>query len=319
MPITRQLVVRRDGRAVLSYTVKDGVCSIGRSPENDLVLPDASVSPRHAELRVEATAAVSVALPAVQVASSAAILIDLDSEAGTFVGGVRILAQQPHAMEHGEVVAIGPYELVFRAQVQELAPADGRVTDAIEAAARTAASDDAPAAADAAGAPRPPRESDGPRPTSRYLRYLPAIFHDDDFLCRFLQLFEAVWEPLEQRQDHIDVYFDAATCPVEWLPWMASWFGIVLEDHWNEARKRALLTRVMDVYRWRGTSYGLERVIEACVGARPRIEIAPDNPFVFRVAVRPPADADAYFEHDLNEIITAHKPAHAGYQLEILR
>ncbi len=55
------------------------------------------------------------------------------------------------------------------------------------------------------------------------------------------------------------------------------------------------------------------------MGARPRIEIAPDNPFVFRVAVRPPADADAYFEHDLNEIITAHKPAHAGYQLEILR
>jgi P2-related tail formation protein len=106
---------------------------------------------------------------------------------------------------------------------------------------------------------------------------------------------------------------------MEWLPWMASWFGIVLEDHWNEARKRSLLMRVMDVYRWRGTSYGLERVIEACVGVRPRIDVAPDNPFVFRVSVRPPHDADAYFEHDLNEIIAAHKPAHAGYQLEILR
>jgi phage tail-like protein len=320
MTISRQLVVRRDGRRVLSYTLKEGACSIGRSPENDLVLPDAAVSPRHAEMRVEATAAVSLEHPALQVETSAAILIDLDSEAGTFVAGERLLSQQPHTMEHGDTIVIGPYELLFRAVAQERAEVSPS-----QAVAPVASSDGlAPCPGDeAVFDPALPPETyeqpgGGPRPVSRYMRYLPVIFHDDDFLTRFLQLFESVWEPLEQRQNHIEIYFDAATCPADWLPWLASWFGVELEEHWPEARKRALLVRVIDVYRWRGTAYGLERVIEACVGARPRIEITPDSPFVFRVAVRPPRGATPHFEHDLNTIIAAHKPAHAGYTLEIL-
>jgi len=307
MSISRQLVVRRDGRRVLSFTLKEGACSIGRSPENDLVLPDTAVSPRHAEMRVEATAAVSLQHPTLQVETSAAILIDLDSEAGTFVAGERLLSQQPRTMEHGDVIAIGPYELQFRAVAQERAD--------------VVAVSDAPAAVIELDLPRETYEEPSggpPRPASRYMRYLPVIFHDDDFLTRFLQLFESVWEPLEQRQNHIEIYLDAATCPADWLPWLASWFGVELEEHWPEARKRALLVRVIDVYRWRGTAYGLERVIEACVGARPRIEIAPDSPFVFRVAVRQPHRATPHFEHDLNTIIAAHKPAHAGYTLEIL-
>jgi phage tail-like protein len=158
-----------------------------------------------------------------------------------------------------------------------------------------------------------------PRANSRYMRYLPVIFHDDDFLSRFLQMFEVVWEPLQQRQDHIDVYFSSMTCPVEWLPWMASWFGIALEDHWPEARKRALLDRAIDIYRWRGTAYGLERVIEACVGARPDIVTTPENPFVFRVTIHAPPGSDAHLEQDVHDLISAHKPAHTGYTLEILR
>jgi phage tail-like protein len=306
MAIARQLVVRRDGRRVLSYTLKEGACSIGRSPENDLVLPDAAVSARHAEMRVEATAAVSLEHPALQVETSAAILIDLDSEAGTFVAGERLLSQQPRTMEHGDAIVIGPYELLFRAVAQERVEAP------------PASADDQPILDAALPAETYEEAGGGPRPVSRYMRYLPVIFHDDDFLTRFLQLFESVWEPLEQRQDHIEIYFDAATCPAEWLPWLASWFGVELEEHWPEARRRALLVRVIDVYRWRGTAYGLERVIEACVGARPRIEITPDSPFVFRVAVRQPRGANPHFEHDLNAIIAAHKPAHAGYTLEIL-
>lgn len=318
MAISRQIIVRRDGRSVLSYTVKEGVCSVGRSPENDLVLPDAAVSPHHAELRVEATAAVSSTAPPVQVASSAAVLVDLESDSGTFVAGARLLAHQPRAMEHGDVIAIGPYELLFRSQAQ-----DGPVAAVPDGAANgsrtsTGGAELLSRAVDA-GAIQAAGEPAGPRPTSRYMRYLPIIFHEDDFLGRFLQLFEAVWEPLEQRQDHIEVYFNVATCPVEWLPWMASWFGVELEDHWPEARKRALLGRVMDVYRWRGTAYGLEQVIEACTGARPRIGVSPDNPFVFRVSVRQPVRPDPYFEHDLNEVIKAHKPAHTGYTLEILQ
>lgn len=48
---------------------------------------------------------------------------------------------------------------------------------------------------------------------SRYLEFLPRVFADNDFLRGFLLIFESMWEPLEWRQDHIDLYFDPRTCP----------------------------------------------------------------------------------------------------------
>jgi phage tail-like protein len=321
MSVTRQLVVRRAGKTVLTFTVESGTCTIGRSPDNDLVLPDAGVAPRHAQLKIE---------------SGTAVLEDLDG-GSTLVGGVRLRGREPRALGHGEIVEIGPFELIYRvrdrsdvtfvpsrsdvaAQTEESAPpVTTPVLVAVGAGETTDVNEvneaDAPVRETAA----PERPGPGPRAHSRYMRYLPAIFHDDDFLSRFLQILEQVWEPLEQRQDHIDAYLDPATCPAEWLPWMASWFGIVLRPHWPEARKRAFLAHAVDVYRWRGTAYGLERVIETCTGARPEIGLLPENPFVFRVVVRAPDAADLHFEHDLNELIATHKPAHTGYTLEILR
>ena len=310
---------------VLTYTVRRDACSIGRSPESDLVLPEASVSARHAELRTD---------------GAATLLTDLDSSNGTFVDGVRLLPQQPRALEHGQTITIGPFDLAFRSTASDAKPAARPPAEA-PALVEAPGPVEAPAPADASPvAADPPvmaspmaavaepfeahqeRQEDEvrqPRENSRYMRYLPAIFHDDDFLSRFLQMFEVVWEPLEQRQDHVDVYFSAMTCPADWLPWMASWFGIALEDHWPEARKRALLDRAIDIYRWRGTAYGLERVIEACVGARPEIATTPENPFVFRVTIQAPSGADGHLEQDVHDLISAHKPAHTGYTLEILR
>ena len=48
---------------------------------------------------------------------------------------------------------------------------------------------------------------------SRYLGYLPIIFHDTDFLRRYLLIFESIWEPLENRETHIDMYVDPRTAP----------------------------------------------------------------------------------------------------------
>src|SRR5205807_6447131 len=94
-------------------------------------------------------------------------------------------------------------------------------------------------------------------PESIYRQYLPDIFQENDFLRRFLRIFEDIWEPLEQRQDHIEMYFDPHTCPASFLPWLASWFDLSLNMHWPEARMRGLLAEAMDLYSLRGTNYGL--------------------------------------------------------------
>ncbi|HLI05075.1 MAG TPA: phage tail protein I [Ktedonobacteraceae bacterium] len=154
---------------------------------------------------------------------------------------------------------------------------------------------------------------------SIYLGFLPDIFQEDDFLRRFLHIFEDIWEPLEQRQDHIGMYFDPRTCPASFLPWLASWLDLPFNPRWPEARHRRLLSAAMELYSWRGTAYGLTRMIEVCTGLTPLIRELPSQPFVFqiRIIMPPGASAEAVDKAFIEELIQAHKPAHAGYVLEV--
>lgn len=165
----------------------------------------------------------------------------------------------------------------------------------------------------------PPRERwPVPRahgPVSRYLNNLPVVFQDNDFLGRFLLIFETIWEPLEQRHDHIAMYFNPYTASESHLPWLASWLDIAFNSHWPEARRRALVAEAMDLYRWRGTRYGLTRMIEVCTGLIPEITEDQTRPDVFRIRVTIPANSDA--DRDMiDDLVRAHKPAHVGYILE---
>ncbi|HEY8171680.1 MAG TPA: ATP-binding cassette domain-containing protein [Dehalococcoidia bacterium] len=74
----------------------EGRVTIGRAPDNDLVLAALSVSRRHAHL---------------DIAQGAVRLVDEESANGTYVNGVTTLAAPLHP---GDVVRIGPYRLVYR-------------------------------------------------------------------------------------------------------------------------------------------------------------------------------------------------------------
>jgi phage tail-like protein len=175
--------------------------------------------------------------------------------------------------------------------------------------------------------PAPPRPTypmprpEGPR--SRYLRYLPGLYQENEFLSRYLLIMETIWEPLEQREDHIGMYFDPRTTPAPFLGWLGSWLDLALNAHWPESRRRRLLEEAMDLYRWRGTSYGLTRMIEVCTGLTPEVvDLSSDGdgsrlqPFVFRVRLTIPPGSGV--DRDLIEsLVQAHKPAHAGYLLEV--
>lgn len=151
---------------------------------------------------------------------------------------------------------------------------------------------------------------------SRYLRYLPSIFQENEFLGRYLRIFETIWEPLEWRQNHINLYFDPRTCPPSFLPWLASWLDMAVNPYWPEGRIRRLIAEAADLYRWRGTAYGLKRLIEVVTGLTPAITEEPSQPFVFRIslAIPPGSDVDARL---IDDLVRTHKPAHAGYILDI--
>jgi phage tail-like protein len=155
-----------------------------------------------------------------------------------------------------------------------------------------------------------------PTGPSRYLRDLPAVYQESDFLARMLLIFESIWEPIEQRQDHFAMYFSARTCPGDFVPWLASWLHLTLDAHWPEPRQRALLAEAMDLYRWRGTPYGLVRMIEVCTGITPVITEPKETPYVFQIAVVIPPGS-AVRRELIEELIMTHKPAHVGYELRV--
>jgi phage tail-like protein len=167
--------------------------------------------------------------------------------------------------------------------------------------------------------PVPPRATLPPQPVSgpasRYLFDLPFVYHADEFLGRYLQIFETLWEPLERRQDHIEFYFDPQTAPAALLGWLAAWLDLPLDPHWPEARCRQLIRSAVEIYRWNGTRYGLERLIEACTGVVPVISDEPDQPFVMRVLL-PMSEENPLNQALVERLIRSHKPAHVAYILE---
>lgn len=144
---------------------------------------------------------------------------------------------------------------------------------------------------------------------SGYLDFLPPVFQHNDFTGRFLSIFESVWEPLEQRQDHISFYFDPSSCPDLWLNWLCSWLGVSLNPSWPEPIRRAVLAEICRSYRWRGTRLFLARVLRAATGVAPRITVV--QPFVFKVSWPRPIESTTIAE----ELIEQLKPAAIGYEI----
>jgi len=174
----------------------------------------------------------------------------------------------------------------------------------------------------------------------RYLRYLPALYERDDLMARFLMLFESFWGPIEQRVEHMHLYFDPQMAPGELLPWLASWLGLVLDEHWSEAQRRRLIASAASLYRMRGTPQGLLEYL-SILGEKARIiehrannlVLAADSklgqsvalgienvPHTFTVVLNGPSPSAAASEPQVGErlrrvvaVIEAQKPAHTGY------
>jgi len=99
---------------------------------------------------------------------------------------------------------------------------------------------------------------------SSYLKYLPAIFQQPDgdkLLSAFLSPFEQVLSEFEILLSGIDHYFDPRNTPEQFLPWLASWVALELDDKWDQEKKRVQIAKAIDLYRRRGTVEGLKQSI----------------------------------------------------------
>ena len=344
MAATDQLTVRVGERVARAIPLVHSPFKIGRNPDNTLPLQHALVSREHAELTREAQGWTLIDL-----GSANGTFVDgrrlLPHQPELLAPGAAIRIG-PFELTYEPASTPAPAPDRADSPVQPVQAPEPVAPAAAAEPARSAPSQLSGSSADASspdvpstppGAQRgdaslPPPLASAERlcaPTthpkssilpardddSQYLRYLPVIFHDSDLLRRYLLIFEAIWEPHEHQQNHMELYIDPRTAPESFLSWLASWVDVPISPHWTEERRRKLLTEATNLYRWRGTSYGLSRMIEVCTGLTPTIADG-DTAFVFRVqlVIPPGSTADLEFIEDL---IRRHKPAYAGYTLEV--
>ncbi len=103
-------------------------------------------------------------------------------------------------------------------------------------------------------------------PRFSYLdNYLPALFRDEplsaNFLDRYLGNVEGILSAWENRIADAQQLIDVDATPVEFLPWLADWLGLVLESDWEEWRRRHFLKHAITLFQQRGTMPGILRAI----------------------------------------------------------
>ncbi|MCL6458807.1 MAG: phage tail protein [Gorillibacterium sp.] len=150
---------------------------------------------------------------------------------------------------------------------------------------------------------------------SSYVQYLPRVFQQKSgqsdeayFLGRFIKAFEAMLSGktdavgaesvgIEALLDQLHQYFDPSQTPAQFLPWLAGWVGLELEEGLeyygeqdNQDRSAAtkqilplsstrssvnrnLIGNIVQLYKKRGTLEGLKEYLQVFAGEEATINI----------------------------------------------
>jgi phage tail-like protein len=170
---------------------------------------------------------------------------------------------------------------------------------------------------------------------------LPGLYQEDEIDARtgevrpnlaqrFTGAFDELLAPVFSCLDNFAAYLDPTLTPPDFLEWLAAWLGVELDENWPLERRRDLVRRAVELYRWRGTAYGVAKAVEIYTGVEPEVV---DNGGVAwstepqsrlpgsadpRVVVRVPvADAKSVGRARLEALVAAVKPAHVVAEIEL--
>lgn len=299
----------------------DTAITIGRHSDNEISLPSDRVSGKHARVEKE---------------GEHYYVVDLGSTNGTSVNGDRLEKEIPQQLNHNDVIQISSHEVVFE-------QFEGRIR-------RKSPRKPRPKAGNGGGGswvPTPPVNEGDPSELPvglsqygylpeygyRLLQYMPEIYHPnlngsykptpngvdkgenpDTFIARYLGIFESILMPVEWTIDNFDLFLHAQTAPAEFLPWLASWYGMLFDSTWDEDQKREFLKEAHHLFARRGTRHSLHRMLQIYLREEPEIiEYAnEDEPFHFQVKISPSHEEKSEL---IEAIINRFKPAHTNYEL----
>lgn len=229
---------------------------------------------------------------------------DLNSSNGVWLNDQRVEPRIPEVLNLGDIIRCGPFLLTF---VSLMYP------EPVFLERPTVMYDDGimpPVGRSTAGyLPGIPRDQ------SNWLKYLPAIYADDEFLGRYLLIFESIMSPIIWTIDSFDLYLSPDTAPQAWLAWMASWFDLLLIPELPLDRQREIMRQAGWLFMRRGTPAGLQRLLELYFGVIP--EIIEDEPCHFTVNLPLTESATKLGTEVADRLIHSQKPAFASYTLKV--
>ena len=117
-----------------------------------------------------------------------------------------------------------------------------------------------------------------------YARWLPSIYQRNDingknFVRDLLWIVQHLFSSIDDQLDTIHRLFDSHEAPEKFLPWLASWSAMILEEDWPITKKRRLIKKAIEMYRIRGTVKGLKLFIALFTGHEPELR---ENQWPFR-------------------------------------
>lgn len=265
---------------------------VGRSNDNDLPLNHREISRQHMRITWNGE-------------EDAYYVEDLNSSNGVWLNEVRLVTRVQHQIDIGDTIRLGPYLMTVENFVYAQRPAVQRPRSIDDA------SEQLP--------PVPERTADYPpgvpRDQSTWMQYLPEVYQQDEYVGRFLLIFESMFAPLVWIVDNFDLYLDPEIAPSAWLRWMAGWFDLLLLEELPIDQQRRIMDQLGWLFMRRGTPAGLTRMLELYFGVTPEIIEDESCHFVVRL---PLSESSTTLGRDVAErIITAQKPAFASYTLEI--
>ena len=162
------------------------------------------------------------------------------------------------------------------------------------------------------------------------LEALPAIYRSDGVAAGLVAAFDDLLAPVFATLDNLTAYLDPALAPADFVDWLAGWVGLAVDGGWPLERRRALVARTVELYRWRGTVRGLREAVALHTGVEPEIVehgaagwstepgAEPPGQAVPHVVVRIPAPEGGELDlARLDAVVRAAKPAHLGHTIEV--
>ena len=161
---------------------------------------------------------------------------------------------------------------------------------------------------------------------------LPGLLQQDSFALRFTAAFDECLAPVFYALDNLHAYLDPGLAPEDFVDWLSGWVGLALDENVPLERRRGLVARAVDLYRWRGTIRGIAEQVETLTGTAPEVVdnggVAwsttphadlpgrPEPSLTVRLRVPRPDDVDV---RSVEAVVEAARPAHVPATVEVLK